>query len=209
MQHRPLTQLLTRAESCYKAWSQYHAKTVSLLMSLCNIMAQRTAAINNTNDAKEFIDTPRLVYKQGLAFGNVLQSLNTIVGDLESILFDLQKLELEATNWITKESNTMIKRATETVPPPLSTETLIQVAAIQPHDVHRYIATVHFMLRKEFEYKQAWLDQLSEYTLRPEQLDDMVQQWDQQPHIRQTLLDEISERIKLYKQVYKVVTSTD
>ena len=209
MQHRPLVQLLTRAESCYKTWSQQHNRTISLLLALSNIIAQRTAAIsNNSNNAVEFIDTPRLVYKQSLVFENTLASLNNIVDDLESILFDLQKLEAEATKWVNKESSTMIKRTIEPAPP-LSTETLIQVAAIQPHDVHQYIANVHYMLRKDFEYKQAWLDQLPEYSVRTEQLDDMIQQWDQQPHVQYPLFDEISERIKLYKQVYKVVTSTD
>ncbi|KAI7853665.1 hypothetical protein BDC45DRAFT_150541 [Circinella umbellata] len=212
MQHRPLVQLLTRAESCYKSWSQQHNKTISLLLSLSNIIAQRNAAINNDNNnnsnAMAFIDMPRLIYKQSLVFENILSNLNTIVDDLESILFDLQRLETEAMKWIDKESSTMIKRIMEPAPP-LSTETLIQVAAIQPHDVYQYITHVHYMLRKDFEYKQTWLDQLPEYSVRTEQWDDMIQQWDQQPHIQYPLLDEISERVKLYRQVYKVVTSTD
>ncbi|KAG2226505.1 hypothetical protein INT45_014249 [Circinella minor] len=208
MQHRPLVQLLTRTESCYKSWSQQHNKTISLLLSLSNILAQQTAVTNNNSNAMAFIDTPRLIYKQSLVFENILSNLNTIVDDLESILFDLQKLESEAIKWINKESSTMIRRIMEPAAP-LSTETLIQVAAIQPHDVYQYITHVHYMLRKDFEYKQTWLDQLPEYSIRTEQLDDMIQQWDQQPHLQYPLFDEISERVKLYRQVYKVVTSTD
>ncbi|KAI9497333.1 hypothetical protein BDB00DRAFT_936198 [Zychaea mexicana] len=207
MQHRPLAQLLTRAESCYKIWSQQHARSVSLLITLSNVVAQRTAATaNSNNDAFESIDTSRLVYKQSLAFESIIDNLNRVVDGLESILFDLQKLESDAAKWVTKETATTIKSRE---PAPLSTETLIQVAAIQPHDVHRYIADVLHMLRKDFENKQTWIDELPLHSSRPEQLEDLIQQWDQQTHVRRELVEEMSERIKLYKQVYKVVTSTD
>ncbi|KAI8140024.1 hypothetical protein BJV82DRAFT_672123 [Fennellomyces sp. T-0311] len=202
MQHRALTQLLTRAESSCHEWSRQHSKSISLLLSLSNIVTQQTAALKHSF---EYINASRLVYKQSLAIEDVLDALNKVVDSLEDILYDLQRLENDAAKYVTKE--TTMSRALE--PAPLSTETLIQTAAIQPHDVHGYIADVHFMLRKDFGYKQTLLDTLPRHMAHLEQLDDLQQKWSQQPHVRYAVMDQMTERIKLYKQVYKVVTSTD
>ncbi|KAI9313912.1 hypothetical protein BX666DRAFT_2123839 [Dichotomocladium elegans] len=198
MHHRQLVQLLTRAESLCRAWEKQHSVSTSLLMSLANIHAQHSAA---TLQKFNFdVDMPRLLYKQQLAFENALKKLNRVMLIMTDIVADLQVLENEAGKFVARAVPTMPLQ-----PQPLSTESLLQIAAVQPHDVHRYISGLHSMLDKELAYKKTWLNSLSSSS----SLEEVCDYWERQPHIDSDFVAQLSDRIKLYKQTHRVLTSTD
>ena len=126
---------------------------------------------------------------------------------MDDIVHDLYMLENEATKHLTRAMPEMLSAKSKPMAP--STESLIQTAAVRPHEVCEYIADLHYTYKKELQHKRMWMDVLPERVSRPELFDDLRERWQTQPYLKPDLIDEISDRIKLYKQVHKVLTSTD
>lgn len=203
MQHRQLIQLLTRAESACRAWDKQQSISVSLLLSLSNIIAQQRATLEQRFDFD--VNINHLTYKQACSFEDVFEQLISALDAMDDIVHDLYMLESEATKHLTRAMPEML--SSRTMAP--STESLIQTAAVRPHEVCEYIADLHHTYRKELQQKRMWMDMLPQHVSRPELLDDLRERWQTQSHLKPDLTNEISDRIKLYKQVHKVLTSTD
>lgn len=203
MQHRQLIQLLTRAESACRAWDKQQSISVSLLLSLSNIIAQQRATLEQRFDFD--VNINHLTYKQACSFEDVFEQLISALDAMDDIVHDLYMLENEATKHLTRAMPEML--SSRTMAP--STESLIQTAAVRPHEVCEYIADLHHTYRKELQQKRMWMDMLPQHVSRPELLDDLRERWQTQSHLKPDLTNEISDRIKLYKQVHKVLTSTD
>ncbi|KAJ8655735.1 hypothetical protein O0I10_008621 [Lichtheimia ornata] len=205
MQHRQLIQLLTRAESACRAWDKEQSISASLLLSLSNITAQQRATMEQRFNFD--VNTNRLVYKQACSFEDVFEKLTATLDAMDDIVHDLYILENEATKHLTRAMPEMLSTKTKPMAP--STESLIQTAAVRPQEVYEYIADLHYTYKMELQHKRMWMDMLPERASRPELLDDLRERWQTQPHLKPELASEISDRIKLYKQVHKVLTSTD
>lgn len=203
MQHRQLIQLLTRAESACRAWDKQQSISVSLLLSLSNIIAQQRATLEQRFDFD--VNINHLTYKQACSFEDVFEQLISALDAMDDIVHDLYMLENEATKHLTRAMPEMLSSRSMA----LSTESLIQTAAVRPHEVCEYIADLHHTYRKELQQKRMWMDMLPQHVSRPELLDDLRERWQTQSHLKPDLTNEISDRIKLYKQVHKVLTSTD
>lgn len=203
MQHRQLIQLLTRAESACRAWDKQQSISVSLLLSLSNIIAQQRATLEQRFDFD--VNINHLTYKQACSFEDVFEQLISTLDAMDDIVHDLYMLESEATKHLTRAMPEML--SSRTMAP--STESLIQTAAVRPHEVCEYIADLHYTYQKELQQKRMWMDMLPQHVSRPELLDDLRERWQTQSHLKPDLTNEISDRIKLYKQVHKVLTSTD
>lgn len=203
MQHRQLIQLLTRAESACRAWDKQQSISVSLLLSLSNIIAQQRATLEQRFDFD--VNINHLTYKQACSFEDVFEQLIATLDAMDDIVHDLYMLENEATKHLTRAMPEMLSSRSMA----LSTESLIQTAAVRPHEVCEYIADLHHTYRKELQQKRMWMDMLPQHVSRPELLDDLRERWQTQSHLKPDLTNEISDRIKLYKQVHKVLTSTD
>lgn len=203
MQHRQLIQLLTRAESACRAWDKQQSISVSLLLSLSNIIAQQRATLEQRFDFD--VNINHLTYKQACSFEDVFEQLISTLDAMDDIVHDLYMLENEATKHLTRAMPEMLSSRSMA----LSTESLIQTAAVRPHEVCEYIADLHHTYRKELQQKRMWMDMLPQHVSRPELLDDLRDRWQTQSHLKPDLTNEISDRIKLYKQVHKVLTSTD
>ncbi|CDS07295.1 hypothetical protein LRAMOSA01244 [Lichtheimia ramosa] len=203
MQHRQLIQLLTRAESACRAWDKQQSISVSLLLSLSNIIAQQRATLEQRFDFD--VNINHLTYKQACSFEDVFEQLIATLDAMDDIVHDLYMLENEATKHLTRAMPEMLSSRSMA----LSTESLIQTAAVRPHEVCEYIADLHHTYRKELQQKRMWMDMLPQHVSRPELLDDLRDRWQTQSHLKPDLTNEISDRIKLYKQVHKVLTSTD
>lgn len=203
MQHRQLIQLLTRAESACRAWDKQQSISVSLLLSLSNIIAQQRATLEQRFDFD--VNINHLTYKQACSFEDVFEQLISTLDAMDDIVHDLYMLENEATKHLTRAMPEMLSSRSMA----LSTESLIQTAAVRPHEVCEYIADLHHTYRKELQQKRMWMDMLPQHVSRPELLDDLRERWQTQSHLKPDLTNEISDRIKLYKQVHKVLTSTD
>lgn len=203
MQHRQLIQLLTRAESACRAWDKQQSISVSLLLSLSNIIAQQRATLEQRFDFD--VNINHLTYKQACSFEDAFEQLISTLDAMDDVVHDLYMLENEATKHLTRAMPEMLSSRSMA----LSTESLIQTAAVRPHEVCEYIADLHYTYRKELQQKRMWMDMLPQHVSRPELLDDLRERWQTQSHLKPDLTNEISDRIKLYKQVHKVLTSTD
>lgn len=218
MQQQQLTtrsiNLLGQTEEKCKAWHKQQAISEALLASIANVLSQRSAAESNTALLEHHgVDPERLAYKQTQAFERTLEQLSKTMEIMSDIAGQLQKLEQDAIKHLQKAISILpaapSKKSSSSPPPPLSSESLIQVAAIRPDQVHDYISSISYMYMQELRYKQTWISLLPQYTSSLDQMDELQQYWRAQPHIDKSVEHEMSERLKLYKQVKKTVESKD
>ncbi|KAI8394026.1 uncharacterized protein BYT42DRAFT_553094 [Radiomyces spectabilis] len=198
--------LLSRAEVLSKQWQQKQATSVALLTSMNNILAQHEAS----NDAAALIaqfklDPAQLAYKQSLALEECITQLYKLMESWQELVAEWQHLEHDANKYWTKTLTVPSPQG----PWPLSNEALIQVTAVRPQDTYDYISRLYTMYKSEYHYKKTLMQQLSQFLTRISDFDDFTERWTAQPHLHPNLPADISERIKLYKTVKKVVESVD
>lgn len=202
--------LLAQTEEKCKAWQKQQSISEALLASLSNVLAQRSAAADNVEILERHsVDPERLAYKQTQAFERTLQQLSRVLENMSDIAAQLQKLEQDAAKHLQKAATLQSSSSNNKNPPALSSESLIQVAAIPPDQVHDYVSSISYMYTQELRYKQTWISLLPRYTASSDQMDELQRYWQAQPHIDKAVEQDMSERLKLYKQVKKTVESKD
>ncbi|KAG0166048.1 hypothetical protein DFQ28_007915 [Apophysomyces sp. BC1034] len=197
--------LLTRADTLCRTWSRHQSTALALFQSLSNILAQRTATLDIASVHRHGVQPERLMYKQTVAFEETLVQLQRVMTLFQNVLEEWNMLERNCEKHLAKHlSMPQSNRAA-----PLSTESLIQVAAIQPDVVHTLVANLCFMHRREYNYKTTLLSTLPQHCNNTQDLDLLVNRWDDQSSIDKTVHEDIIERLKLYNFVKKVVESKD
>lgn len=206
MQHQSRTisaNLLARTEEQCRLWQKHHATSVSLVSSLSNNLAQQAAALEHCDSlAQHGVDAHRLVYKQMLVFEKTMSQLTHVMDALKGVVVDLRRIESDSKKHLAKAAPAAV------VPAQLSSEALLQVAAIRPHEVLDYVSAIVYMYETELAYKQTLFHALPEYAAS-NKFDDLVLQWQTQSHIQWHVQDEMSERLRLYKQSKKFIESKD
>ncbi|KAI9473865.1 MAG: hypothetical protein EXX96DRAFT_321353 [Benjaminiella poitrasii] len=198
--------LLTKAETLSNTWNRLQSKSLSLLQSISNIVAQRTATVDQMSTLeKHNVDLSRLIFKQTESMETSIANLYSVVELFEKMKDDWYRLELEATRHVSKSMNQL----SMTGPIPISTNSLIQVTAVSPAQTHDMISRLSYMYKEEYAYKTSLLSTLASSTSTQHQIQNLIDRWNMESNINHSIATDIAERIKLYKTVKKVLESVD
>jgi hypothetical protein len=134
---------------------------------------------------------------------NSIKNLRSTLELFEKVKNDWQRLESEASRHVAKSLTTIIK------PQPLSTNSMIGVTAVSPSQVHDMISNLAYMYQQEFCYKSTLMTTLSLHLSTQDQILNLIDRWSLESRIDDQISQDISERLKLYKIVKKVLESVD
>lgn len=199
--------ILGKAEVLYNTWRRLQSKSLSLLQSMVNIVAQKSATLDQPSTLEQHgVDKSRLMYKQAASLENLIKDLHSVLELFDKVKRDWAQLDLEATRHVVKYTS---RPSLPAKPAPLSTNSLIQVTAVAPAQVQDMISRLAYMYDEEFNYKFMLLSTLPSNMSNQDQIQQLVDRWDAEAHIDSTLQQDIAERIKLYRTVKKVLESVD
>lgn len=194
--------LLTKAQTLCNTWYKLQTKSLNLLQSINNVISQRIATFDLPTTLEQHGVTPsRLIFKQTESIETSIKNMRLVLEMFEKVKNDWQKLEIEAKRHLTKSLTVIVK------PQPLSTESMIQVTSMSPVQVHDMISKLAYMHKEEFAYKSTLLISLPSHTSTFEQFQNLIDRWTMESRIDDQIEQDISERIKLYKMVKKVLQS--
>ncbi|KAI8059418.1 uncharacterized protein B0P05DRAFT_590980 [Gilbertella persicaria] len=189
--------ILTKAQGVCVTWRRILNTSIGLLQSINNVISQRSAALEQPSVLDQHhVDQARLVFKQTESIEKTIRQLHEVMTLFEKVRNDCLQLEAEAIRHLTKSLTTVNKTI------PLSTQSMIQITAVSPTQVHEWIANLAYMYNKEYCYKRTLL---SNY----HQTQDFIERWSKETAIDSTIESAISERLQLYKHVKKVLESVD
>ncbi|CEP19371.1 hypothetical protein [Parasitella parasitica] len=201
--------LLGKAEVLCNTWRRLQSKSLSILQSIGNIVAQRAATFEQPSTLEQHgVDMARLVYKQTESLESLIRDLGSVIDLFEKVTRDWSQLDLEAARHALK-SAARLSAAAETKPVPLSTNSLIQVTSPTAFQVQNMVSRLAYMYKEEFGYKLALFSTLQSNASSQEQMQLLTDHWDAQTHIDTALQEEVCERTKLYKTVKRVLESVD
>ncbi|CAO3622762.1 unnamed protein product [Mucor fragilis] len=199
--------ILGKAEILCSTWRRLQTKSLSLLQSMTNIVAQRSATLEQPSTLEQHgVDTSRLVYKQAASLDSLIKDLRSVLELFDKVKRDWAQLDLEATRHVAKHAS---RPSLPAKPAPLSTHSLIQVTAVTPAQVQDVISRLAYMYTQEYNYKYMLLSTLPSSMSNQDQVQQLVERWDAKTHIDTSLQDDMTERVKLYKTVKKVLESVD
>ncbi|KAK4519810.1 uncharacterized protein ATC70_010052 [Mucor velutinosus] len=199
--------ILGKAEVLCNTWRRLQSKSLSLLQSMVNIVAQKSATLDQLSTLEQHgVEKSRLVYKQTASLESLIKDLHSVLELLDKVKRDWAQLDLEAARHVVKYTS---RPSLPAKLAPLSTNSLIQVTAVAPAQVHDMISQLAYMYNEEFNYKSMLLSTLPSNIANQDQVLQLVDRWDAETHIDTSLQQDIVERIKLYKTVKKVLESVD
>jgi hypothetical protein len=198
--------LLGRAEVLCNTWNRVQSKSLSLLQSISNVVSQRLATFDLPTTLEDHgVDQTRLVFKQTEAMESSIKSLRAVLEMFEKVKNDWTRLEFEAAKHVGKS----IMAQAPTKPQPLSTESMIQVTSVTPVQVYDMISKLAYMYKEEFSYKSTLLTTLPLNMSNFDLIQNLIDRWSIESRIDDQVEQELSERVKLYKVVKKVLESVD
>ncbi|KAI8992457.1 hypothetical protein BDB01DRAFT_778503 [Pilobolus umbonatus] len=197
--------LLERAETLSRTWDRLQSKSISKLQAINNMIAQQSAVLESPSTVEHVkVVQPRLLYKQSVSLDTSVCDLHELMTLFKDVIKDWTQLKKDTAKHVTHISmdNNMNTH-------PISTESLIQTSAMHPTEVNDIISTLAYMYTQEYHYKSNLIDSLPTYLNSTDQMDRLLDCWNNESRIDQSTVDYVSERIKLYKVVKKVLESTD
>jgi hypothetical protein len=196
--------LLEKAEVLCNTWRRLVSKSSSQLVSLTNLVAQRIATADLSDSLSQHkVESSRLIYKQTESMSSTINNLHTVLEMFAKVKNDWRSLEAEATRLVSRALPPSTK------PAPLSTNSMIQVTAISPAQVHDMISRLAYMYAEEYIYKETLLQTLPLHMATQDQIQDLTDRWSAETRIDDSVETELSERLKLYKVLKKVLESVD
>lgn len=199
--------ILGKAEVLCNTWRRLQSKSQSLLQSMTNIVAQRSATLDQPSTLEQHgVGKSRLVYKQAASLESLIKDLHSVLELFDKVKRDWAQLDLEATRHVVKYTS---RPSLPAKPAPLSTNSLIQVTAVAPAQVQDVVSRLAYMYSEEYNYKHMLLSTLPSSMSNQDQVQQLVDRWEAETHIDMSLQDDITERVKLYKTVKKVLESVD
>lgn len=197
--------LLSKAEVLCNTWDRIHSKSLSILQNISNVVSQQLATVDlPTTSSDHGVQQSRLIFKQTESLESSIKNAHDVLDLFKKVTYDWQKLETESVKHLTKSL-----AVGSTPPQPLSTESMIQVTAVSPIQVNEMISSLAFMYKEEFEYKTALITTLPAHLSTQDQILNLIDRWDAESRIDHQVKEDMSERIKLYKTVKRVLESTD
>lgn len=202
--------LLGRAEVLCNTWNRLQSKSLSILQTISNVISQRVATFDLPTTLEDHgVDQARLIFKQTEAMENSIKNIYAVLEMFEKVKNDWTRLESEAARHVAKSPSTQSPQPLAAKSTPLSTESMIQVTSVTPVQVHDMISKLAYMYKEEFSYKSMLLTTLSSNVSNFDQIPNLIDRWTIQSRIDEQVEQELSERIRLYKVVKKVLESVD
>lgn len=196
--------LLGRAEVLCNTWDRVQSKSLSILQNINNIISQQLATIDlPTTSSDHSVQQSRLIFKQTESLENSIKNTHDVLDLFEKVKNDWQKLEAESVKHLTKSLSAGFTTQ------PLSTESMIQVTAVSPIQVNDMISRLACMYKEELDYKAALITTLPIHLSTQDQILNLTDRWASETGIDEQVREELSERIKLYKTVKRVLESVD
>jgi hypothetical protein len=194
--------LLRRAKSQCNSWYTTQSKSLNVLQSINNVISQRSATFDLPTTLEDHgVQQSRLLFNQTESMEVSLRKMHSLLGKFGDLKDAFQSLELEASRHVTKSLALSFKSQS------LSTESMIQVTAVDPAQVYDMISKLTYMYKEEFAYKSILLTTISAHVSTYDQFQNLIDRWSIESHIDDQIEKDIVERIKLYKLVKIVLES--
>lgn len=206
IQQRNITlSLLNRAKILCNTWAEVQLKSVSIIHSICNIVSQQRSTLDLPKTVESHgVNHQSLVFKQADSIGNLIEKLQSIVDLLKDVQVSWNNLKNEVDRFMVK----VLQRPEPTVQP-LSTESMLQVVTVDPFDLYDMVSRLAHSYKQEYNYKLNLFNNLSSHLKSSKEAYGLLELWQADSHIDKKTIEQLSERIKLFNTVKKVLESVD
>ncbi|KAG2212259.1 hypothetical protein INT47_001618 [Mucor saturninus] len=195
-------EILKRSKSLCDSWYTTQSDSINVLQSISNVISQRSATYDLPITLEDHgVIQPRLLFNQTESMEALFQKMKFFITKFGDLNDKFHNLELEASRLVAKSLTLPSKSY------PLSTESMIQVTAVDPSHIYDMISKLCSMYREEFTYKSILISTLSTYVSTYDQFQNLINRWSVESHIDDQVEKDIVERIKLYKLVKVVLES--
>ncbi|CEI86466.1 hypothetical protein RMCBS344292_00906 [Rhizopus microsporus] len=199
-------QLLNRAKTLYNTWADIQAKSLSTLQSICNIVAQRKSTLELPKTIERYnIDQDKLLFKQTDSISSLIEKQKVLLGLYEDVCLRWSELTRDIDKFVTK----VLQQQHTTTPLPLSTESMLQVAAVDVSDLYEMVSLLDYSYNQEYIYKINLFGQIQSSLSEPTDAYHLLELWQEESHVDKKTLEDMFERMKMFTTIKKVLESVD
>ncbi|KAG1174029.1 hypothetical protein G6F70_005320 [Rhizopus microsporus] len=199
-------QLLNRAKTLYNTWADIQAKSLSTLQSICNIVAQRKSTLELPKTIERYnIDQDKLLFKQTDSISSLIEKQKVLLGLYEDVCLRWSELTRDIDKFVTK----VLQQQHTTTPLPLSTESMLQVAAVDVSDLYEMVSLLDYSYNQEYIYKISLFGQIQSSLSEPTDAYHLLELWQEESHVDKKTLEDMFERMKMFTTIKKVLESVD
>lgn len=199
-------QLLNRAKTLYNTWADIQARSLSTLQSICNIVAQRKSTLELPKTIERYnIDQSKLLFKQTDSISSLIEKQRVLLGLYEDVCLRWSELTRDVDKFVIK----MLQQQHMTTPLPLSTESMLQVAAVDVSDLYEMVSLLDYSYHQEYIYKTSLFDQIQSSLSEPTDAYHLLELWQEESHVDKKTLEDMFERMKMFTTIKKVLESVD
>ncbi|CEJ01283.1 hypothetical protein RMCBS344292_15315 [Rhizopus microsporus] len=199
-------QLLNRAKTLYNTWTDIQARSLSTLQSICNIVAQRKSTLELPKTIERYnIDQSKLLFKQADSISSLIEKQRVLLGLYEDVCLRWSELTRDVDKFVIK----MLQQQHMTTPLPLSTESILQVAAVDVSDLYEMVSLLDYSYHQEYIYKTSLFDQIQSSLSEPTDAYHLLELWQEESHVDKKTLEDMFERMKMFTTIKKVLESVD
>lgn len=197
-------QLLNRAKTLYNTWVDIQARSLSILQSICNIVAQRKCTLELPKTVERYSDQSSLLFKQINSISSLIEKQRQLLGLFEDVCSRWSELTKDIDKFVIK-----VLQQQHTTPLPLSTESMLQVVAVDVFDLYEMVSLLDHSYHQEYIYKTSLFDQIYSSLSEPTDAYHILELWQEESHVDKKTLEDMFERMKLFTTIKKVLESVD
>lgn len=199
-------QLLNRAKTLYNTWTDIQARSLSTLQSICNIVAQRKSTLELPKTIERYnIDQSKLLFKQAGSISSLIEKQRVLLELYEDVCLRWSELTRDVDKFVIK----MLQQQHMTTPLPLSTESMLQVAAVDVSDLYEMVSLLDYSYHQEYIYKTSLFDQIQSSLSESTDAYHLLELWQEESHVDKKTLEDMFERMKMFTTIKKVLESVD
>ncbi|CEG81919.1 hypothetical protein RMATCC62417_16059 [Rhizopus microsporus] len=199
-------QLLNRAKTLYNTWADIQARSLTTLQSICNIVAQRKCTLELPKTVERYnIDQSKLLFKQTGSISSLIEKQRVLLGLFEDVCSRWSELTRDVDKFVIK----VLQQQHITTPLPLSTESMLQVAAVDVSDLYEMVLLLDYSYHQEYIYKTSLFDQIQLSLSEPTDAYHLLELWQEESHVDRKTLEDMFERMKMFTTIKKVLESVD
>lgn len=201
-------QLLNRAKTLHNTWADIQTRSLSILQSICNIVAQRKSTLELPKTIERYnIDQSKLLFKQTDSISSLIEKQRVLLGLFEDVCSRWSELTRDVDKFVIKVLQQQQQHIT--TPLPLSTESMLQVAAVDVSDLYEMVSLLDYSYHQEYIYKTSLFDQIQSSLSEPTDAYHLLELWQEESHVDKKTLEDMFERMKMFTAIKKVLESVD
>ncbi|KAI9257601.1 hypothetical protein BY458DRAFT_518693 [Sporodiniella umbellata] len=196
---------LNKAKTCIHTWREVLSKSLAILNSMCNIVSQQKSSLEMTQLIEiHNVNQQSLLFKQTESLGDLIRKLRITLDLLKDVNSNWSRLQSDVNRFVSR-----FLEQPEIAPQPLSTESMLQVVAVDPIDLYGMVNDISYSYDQEYKYKYNLSNNISSYLSTPKDAYKLLELWQADSHIAKEVEQKLLERIQLFNVTKKVLESVD